>query len=55
MLAVLLLFDGVSTIQQKAKSALEKNLAGIMIWEISQDTDDSSKGLLNALYQALGE
>ncbi len=35
-------YNGISTIQKKTQYALE-NLGGIMIWELNQNTTDSSK------------
>lgn len=43
-------YNGVDTIKKKAAYA-KKNLGGIMIWELTQDTTDKSKSLL----QAVGE
>ncbi|MEG2053450.1 MAG: glycosyl hydrolase family 18 protein, partial [Oscillospiraceae bacterium] len=44
-------YNGVDTITKKTKYAKE-NLGGIMIWEISQDTTDKSKSLLQAIGNA---
>ncbi len=41
-------YNGIPTIQKKTQYALE-NLGGIMIWELSQDTTDSGKSLLQAI------
>lgn len=41
-------YNGIPTIQKKTQYALE-NLGGIMIWELSQDTTDSDKSLLQAI------
>lgn len=46
----LLWYNGVPTIKRKAREVIEKDLAGIMIWEISQDTDDASRSLLSAIH-----
>lgn len=41
-------YNGVATIRKKTRYALE-NLGGVMIWEITQDTADTSKSLLSAI------
>lgn len=41
-------YNGIPTIQKKTQYALEQ-LGGIMIWELTQDTTDSSKSLLQAI------
>ena len=41
-------YNGIPTIKKKTHWACE-NVGGIMIWELSQDTTDSSKSLLNAI------
>lgn len=41
-------YNGISTIEKKAAYARE-NLGGIMVWELTQDTDDSAKSLLSAI------
>lgn len=41
-------YNGVSTMEKKAAYARD-NLGGIMIWELTQDTGDSSKSLLSAI------
>lgn len=52
-------FNGIHTIQAKTRYALKNELAGIMIWELGQDTfDDSSllqaisRTVINVLHQA---
>lgn len=42
-------YNGIPTIKKKTEWAC-KNVGGIMIWELSQDTTDNSKSLLNAIY-----
>jgi len=42
-------YNGVSTIQRKTRLAMQR-ASGMMIWELSQDTSDSTS-LLNAIYQ----
>lgn len=44
-------YNGVGTIKKKTKYAKE-NLGGIMIWELSQDTSDPDKSLLQAIGDA---
>src|SRR5262249_18871525 len=41
-------FNGITTIQNKTKYALDQRLAGVMIWELGQDTSDESS-LLKAV------
>lgn len=43
-------FNGVATIQQKTRYALEQRLGGVMIWELGQDTGDETS-LLRAIGQ----
>ncbi len=45
-------YNGISTIEAKTQWALD-NIGGIMIWELSQDTKDSSKSLLNAIINTI--
>lgn len=45
-------YNGVSTIQKKTSYA-KQNLGGIMIWEITQDTNDKEKSLLTAVKNGL--
>ena len=42
-------YNGIPTMKQKAEYAA-KNAGGLMIWEISQDSTNSSLSLLNAIY-----
>lgn len=48
----LLYYNGMQTIRNKAKYIVDNNLAGIMIWELSHDTDIADKSLLNVIYEA---
>lgn len=41
-------YNGVETMEEKARYAKE-NLGGIMIWELTQDTSDRDKSLLQAI------
>ncbi|MDF2802246.1 MAG: hypothetical protein K0S61_2149 [Anaerocolumna sp.] len=41
-------YNGIPTIKAKTQWACD-NVGGIMIWELSQDTTDTSKSLLNAI------
>lgn len=43
-------YNGIETIKRKTKWAME-NTSGIMIWEISHDTTEKDKSLLNAIYE----
>jgi GH18 family chitinase len=47
-------FNGMNTIERKTRYALEHKLAGVMIWEIGQDTHDSTS-LLQAIRRAAPE
>lgn len=49
----LLFYNGMPTIQRKTEYIKEQQLGGIMIWEISQDTDDSNRSLLHLIYQSI--
>lgn len=45
-------YNGIETIQQKVRHAVEKRLGGVMIWELGQDTRDETS-LLNAIHQVV--
>ncbi|MCI8528545.1 MAG: hypothetical protein HFH82_05220 [Lachnospiraceae bacterium] len=45
-------YNGVETMVEKTKYAREK-LGGIMIWELTQDTSDMDKSLLQAIGRGL--
>ncbi len=45
-------FNGVRTVQQKTRYALEQGLGGIMMWEVGQDTTDETS-LVRAIESAL--
>lgn len=45
-------YNGVDTIKKKTRFAMQE-LGGVMIWEVTQDTADRSKSLLQAIGQAL--
>ena len=45
-------YNGVATMEQKAAYAKE-NLGGVMIWELTQDTSDREKSLLQAIGRAI--
>ena len=47
-------FNNVETIRRKTRYALEHGLAGIMIWELSMDTDDETS-LLRSIQQELSK
>ncbi|MDR0694665.1 MAG: hypothetical protein LBF81_05140 [Prevotellaceae bacterium] len=49
----LLYYNGIETIQRKAKYCLDNELGGIMIWELSQDSSDGDKSLLNIIAKTL--
>jgi len=42
-------YDGIPTVNQKTQYVIDNQLAGVMIWEITQDSDNSTKSLLNAI------
>lgn len=44
-------YNGVPTIEAKTKYARE-NLGGVMIWEVTQDSPDKAKSLLQAIGRA---
>ncbi|MDR1199624.1 MAG: hypothetical protein LBK94_11565 [Prevotellaceae bacterium] len=48
----LLYYNGMQTVERKAKYIVDNGLAGIMIWELSYDTDIADKSLLNVIYEA---
>lgn len=47
-------YNGINTIKQKTELARKEKLAGVMIWEISQDTNDD-RSLLKAINEASGK
>jgi chitinase len=49
----LLYYNGMQTIQNKAKYIADNGLGGIMIWELSHDTDIADKSLLNVIAKEL--
>ncbi|MDR1451493.1 MAG: hypothetical protein LBI57_04065 [Helicobacteraceae bacterium] len=49
----LLYYNGMQTIKRKAQYVIDNDLGGIMIWELTQDTDIADKSLLNAIYETL--
>jgi GH18 family chitinase len=49
----LLYYNGMETIKNKTQYVVDNGLAGIMIWELTQDTDIVDKSLLNAIYEKL--
>lgn len=46
-------FNGRTTVQQKTEYAREAGLAGLMIWEVGQDSSDPETSLLGAIESAL--
>ena len=46
-------YNGVDTIVEKTRYAKE-NLGGIMVWELTQDSSDPEKSLLQAIGRAAG-
>jgi len=44
-------FNGITTVQQKTRYALEQQLGGVMIWELGQDTADDTS-LLEAIFRS---
>lgn len=49
----LIWYNGIPTITQKCRYALDEDVAGVMIWELSQDTRDAQTSLLNAVSMTL--
>ena len=47
-------YNGINTIKQKTQLAIKEKMAGVMIWEISQDTNDDHS-LLKAINVAAGK
>jgi len=47
-------YNGIPTIQRKSKFAREKGARGVMIWELTQDSQDE-KSLLKAIHEALNK
>jgi GH18 family chitinase len=50
----LIYYDGKPMIRQKARYVMDNNLGGIMFWEITQDSKDPSKSLLNVIDDVIG-
>lgn len=46
-------YNGIRTIKKKTELALKEGLAGVMIWEIAQDTNDEHS-LLKAINEVVG-
>ena len=46
-------YDGKPMIRQKSQYAVNNKLGGIMFWEITQDTNDTSKSLLQVIQEEL--
>ncbi|MXX96133.1 MAG: glycoside hydrolase family 18 protein [Rhodothermaceae bacterium] len=42
-------YNGVQTITNKARYAIDNGFPGVMIWEIAQDTEDPATSLLHAI------
>ena len=47
-------YNGINTIKMKTQFAQKEKLAGVMIWEISQDTNDN-RSLLKAINETIGK
>ncbi|AXT60222.1 T9SS C-terminal target domain-containing protein [Aquimarina sp. AD10] len=47
-------YNGIPTIKKKTEIAKER-AGGIMIWELSHDTNDQSTSLLTAIHQVVGD
>lgn len=50
----LLYYDGMATMQKKVEYVKKQGLGGIMLWEITQDSDNADKSLLNLIYGIIG-
>ena len=46
-------YNGIATIKRKTELAKQEGLGGVMIWEISQDTNDE-RSLLRAIHESAG-
>jgi GH18 family chitinase len=46
-------FNGIDLVKQKSQFVLNSNYAGVMIWNLGQDTYDNKTSLLNAIYEVL--
>jgi len=46
-------FNGVDLVKQKSQFVLNSTYAGVMIWNLGQDTYDDETSLLNAIYEVL--
>ncbi len=46
-------YNGINTIKMKTQFAQKRKMAGVMIWEISQDTNDD-RSLLKAINEVIG-
>jgi len=51
----LLYYDGIPTIKYKTEYILKNNLGGIMFWEITQDTDNPDRSLLNIIDKTIND
>lgn len=49
----LLYYNGIPTIRRKVEYVKQHRLGGIMLWEITQDTDKESKSLLNVIHRCI--
>lgn len=47
-------FNGINTVKEKTNYGINTGCAGVMIWELSHDTQDSTS-LLNAIDEEVGE
>jgi len=47
-------YNGINTIKKKTQFAQKEKMAGVMIWEISQDTNDN-RSLLKAINEVIGK
>ena len=48
----LIYYNGIHTIRKKAEFIDQNQLGGIMIWELTQDSPDVTKSLLNVIHEA---
>lgn len=49
----LVFYDGIRTMEQKSKYVKENNLGGIMIWELSGDSENQEESLLRVIHKIL--
>ncbi len=51
----LIWYNGIPTIKEKCQYVVDNDIAGVMIWELSQDSREEAASLLNAAYTTLNK